>query len=68
MTRASAGVGASVAASFAVGAGFCRPDELLLTPPPEPSETAAPPASDAVEVFQIGGPKPRKPDPKKKKR
>jgi len=59
----------SAVAAFEVRAGACAPPELELKPPPEPVSTAtegAPP-SDAVEVFQIGGAKPKKPEPKKKK-
>lgn len=59
-------------AAFQVRTGSCAPEELKLTPPPEPSEPAAAgtgqaPPSDAVEVFQIGGGKAKKPEPKKKK-
>ncbi|MBI2688398.1 MAG: exo-alpha-sialidase [Acidobacteria bacterium] len=62
-------------AAFLVEAGSCAPAEIQLTPPPEPTPpspatpgAAAQPASDAVEVFQIGGPKTKKADPKKKKK
>jgi hypothetical protein len=58
-------------AAFRVQAGSCAPAEIQLAPPPEPTATpaAGAAASDAVEVFQIGGGKPaKKPDPKKKKR
>ena len=46
-----------------------RSPELELKPPPEPvtPATEAAPPSDAVEVFQIGGAKAKKPEPKKKK-
>lgn len=58
-------------AAFAVQAGSCAPAEIQLTPPPEPTEpaagSAAPANGDAVAVFQIGGGKPKKPEPKKKK-
>lgn len=58
-------------AAFQVQAGACAPAEIQLAPPPETpvTPTGAAVASDAVEVFQIGGGKPaKKPDPKKKKR
>lgn len=55
-------------AAFQVEAGLCSPAELQLTPPPEPSAVSDAEKSDAVEVFQIGGAKPKKPDAKKKKR
>jgi len=58
-------------ATFQVQAGACAPAELQLTAPPEPVTpvtAAGSDAGDAVEVFQIGGAKPKKPDPKKKKR
>ncbi len=51
-------------ASFQVQAGVCAPQELELTPPPEPSAATAAAESDAVEVFQVGG----KPDPRKRKK
>lgn len=54
----------NMVSALSVQAGQCAPAELELKPPPEP--TAAP-ESDAVEVFQIGGGKAKKPDPKKKK-
>jgi hypothetical protein len=55
--------------AFQVQAGSCAPAEVQLTPPPETPPTAAgDEKSDAVEVFQIGGPKPPKPDARKKKR
>jgi hypothetical protein len=54
-------------AAFAVEAGKCAPAELELTAPAEPAAPEAA-ASDAVEVFQIGGGKAKKADPKKKKR
>jgi hypothetical protein len=55
--------------AFLVQAGTCSPAELELTAPPDPTAPAATQEgkSDAVEVFQIGGPKPKKPDAKKKK-
>jgi len=55
--------------AFLVEAGSCSPPELQLTPPTEPTAAAAAAEtkSDAVEVFQIGGGKPKKPDAKKKK-
>jgi hypothetical protein len=58
-------------ATFLVQAGACSPAELQLTAPPETTPTATATSedkSDAVEVFQIGGQKPKKPDAKKKKR
>ena len=61
----------SAVSAFRVLAGTCAPAELLLTAPPEPPEpsvAAGAAVSDAVEVFQIDGAKPKKPDPKKKKR
>ena len=60
----------SPVAAFAVQAGSCAPAELELKPPPEPpsAAAAASDSGDAVEVFQIGGPKAKKPDPKKKKK
>jgi photosystem II stability/assembly factor-like uncharacterized protein len=55
------------AASFLITAGACRPKELELNPPPEPTTPASAAAvSDAVEVFQIGGPR-KKQETKKKK-
>ncbi len=56
------------AAAFAVQAGSCAPAEIELKPPPEPTEAAKAEAADAVEVFQIGGGKAKKPDAKKKKK
>lgn len=62
----------STIAAFQVQAGACSPAEIQLTPPPEPSQAPGaakdPSSSDAVEVFQIGGGKPAKQAPKKKKR
>jgi len=55
-------------AAFQVQAGSCLPAELQLTAPQEPSLVIEAEKSDAVEVFQIGGPKQKKPDAKKKKR
>jgi len=55
-------------AAFAVQAGSCAPAELELKPPPEPVEPTGAAAADAVEVFQIGGGKAKKPDAKKKKK
>lgn len=55
-------------AAFQVEAGKCAAAEMELTPPPDPATPTADEKSDAVEVFQIGGPKPKKPDDKKKKR
>jgi len=52
-------------AEFLIQTGLCSPNEIELTPPPEP-EAAKPTPSDAVEVFQIGGP--RKPAAKSKKK
>ena len=57
----------AVVAAFAVEAGKCAPAEIELTAPVEPAAAEAA-ASDAVEVFQIGGGKGKKADPKKKKR
>jgi hypothetical protein len=56
-------------AAFQVQAGTCAPAEIELTPPPEPVVTpkGEGTAADAVEVFQIGGAKPKKPEAKKKK-
>jgi len=53
-------------AAFQVQPGSCAPAELELKPPPEP-ETPTVSESDAVEVFQIGGGKAKKPPAKKKK-
>ncbi|MFN0104132.1 MAG: WD40/YVTN/BNR-like repeat-containing protein [Bryobacteraceae bacterium] len=61
----------TMVAAFEVQAGTCAPAEIELKPPPEPPTPATATgeaASDAVEVFQIGGAKPKKPDAKKKKR
>jgi hypothetical protein len=60
--------------AFQVQAGTCAPAEIELTPPPEPpsapavTPSGAPVPADAVEVFQIGGGKTKKPEAKKKKR
>lgn len=54
-------------AAFQVQAGVCAPAELELKEPAEAAEAAKPEATDAVEVFQIGGGKPKKPEQKKKK-
>lgn len=55
--------------AFLVETGTCSPAELQLTPPVDPAAptAAAEAKSDAVEVFQIGSPKPKKSDAKKKK-
>ena len=53
-------------ASFLVSAGQCKPKETELKEPP-PEEPTAAPATDAVEVFQVGTPKnAKKATPKKK--
>lgn len=61
------GQGWAVVAAFAVDAGRCAPPELELTPPPEPPSAGEPEAapSEAVEVFQIGGPQTAKSKKKK---
>jgi hypothetical protein len=56
----------TVVSAFAVEAGKCAPATLELTAPVEPAAAEAA-ATDAVEVFQIGGAKGKKADPKKKK-
>lgn len=59
----------SPVSAFQVQAGTCSPGELQLTAPPEPPEPSTVTGnSAAVEVFQIGGGKPKKPDARKKKR
>lgn len=55
------------AASFLVLSGACAPKETELKPPPEPVTPSAA-SGDAVEVFQIGGPKKKKQETKKKKK
>lgn len=59
-------------AAFQVETGSCAPEELRLTPPPtEAASDAARPGAipdDAVEVFQVGGGKPKAAGSKKKKR
>jgi hypothetical protein len=53
-------------ASFLVNAGACKPKDTELREPP-PEEPTAAPATDAVEVFQVGTPKnAKKATPKKK--
>jgi hypothetical protein len=53
-------------ASFLVNAGACKPKDTELREPP-PEEPTAAPATDAVEVFQVGAPKnAKKATPKKK--
>jgi hypothetical protein len=54
-------------ASFQVQTGACAPAEMELKEPVEAPAAAMTEAGDAVEVFQIGGGKAKKPETKKKK-